>query len=1082
MRGSVSCIFGFLHSIGLINVNYFAQYNRLPFPKRELKGELQNLLSAKRVADPMLELSLLGRVEITLNGQPVEGFVSVKVQALLAYLAVTGRTHNRESLAALFWGDKPDDRARANLRKALSNLRKLLGGYINSSDQLIAFDRTLPHFLDVAVFEETLNQAGAFKTAPQPLREAIDLYQGDFLAGLAIDDAQPFEEWLLPERERLRRLAVQALYQLARIHTSRGEYAAGIDVTTRLLALEPWQEEAHRQLMTLLARSGQHAAALAHFETCRRILAEELGVEPLPETQALYQRLKAKGQPIRHNLPPQRTPFEGRQAELAQIADHLHLPDCRLLSLVGPGGIGKTRLALQSAAENLSTFPDGVYFVSLVAVNSPQLLAVTIAGVLGCALNGPGEAEQQLANYLGQRELLLVLDNFEHLLSRSNPGGETLLPHLLTSAPHLKLLVTSRERLALPEEWVIGLDGLDFPEQDVSFADVQMYSAVRLFVQHAQQVRANFVLSAANQADIIRLCRLLDGIPLGLELAASWLPLLSSAEIIAEIERDLDFLTDSSRRAPDRHRSMRLVFESSWQLLPEAEQEALKRLAVFKGKFQREAALHVSGASLPVLLALLNKSLLRRDAAGSYSMHELLRQFAAEKLAAVAAETQTRHSRYYLSLLREKEARLRGGDQPRALADIGEAIENIQAAWRWAVEHSDWAALHQVGRSLFLYFDTRSRFQEGEALFQTTLDRLAQSEPAQQRLASQLLAYLGRLRYGRGLYQQARTDLEQSLALADALNESEAAAFARHSLGLVAVMQGEYPKAQQLARASLELCRKLGDPWGEACSLYTLGWAAYYLGDYGAAQRHTHKSLRLHRQMGNRHGEAACLNTLGLVVCGLHESNLAQHPEAKRYFEQNLVIRQSIGDRWGEAIALHNLGYLHLKLMDFDAAKFWFTESLAISRMISTLHMITATSMWLGVTALELDNCAEARRWFSESLAAAFENGAFVRVADILYRWGDLLRREEQLEQAAEVLAFVSHYPATDDRVRDGAAELLNQIAARLPAPAAEAARSRGATLAVEEVVAGVLAEQKPSPSIPEDSVLGPLLGQQLKR
>jgi DNA-binding SARP family transcriptional activator len=420
-----------------------------------------------------LELSLLGTVAITLDGERVSGQVPAKSQALLCYLAVTGRRHSREKLAGLLWGDKPEARAKANLRKSLSSLRQWFEDALIITRQTVAFNHDSDYWLDVEAFESALAEDEPASEELQPLREAVDLYRGEFLEGFSVRHALGFEEWVLQERERLRQMAIEGLHRLSEVCTVRGEYAAGIEYTNRLLALEPWQEKAHRQLMTLLARSGQQSAALAQYETCRRILAEELGVEPLPETQALYHRLKTRREASPDNLPPQTTPFVGRQAELVQIAHHLERADCHLLTLIGAGGIGKTRLALQAAGQALDAFADGVYFVSLVGISSPEFLVPTIEEALGYPLSGEADPRRQLLNYLHQKEMLLVLDDFEHLLFSpgGNDSGRDLLLEMVGTAPKLKLLVTSRERLNLQAEWLLTLQGLPYPPAEAALGE-----------------------------------------------------------------------------------------------------------------------------------------------------------------------------------------------------------------------------------------------------------------------------------------------------------------------------------------------------------------------------------------------------------------------------------------------------------------------------------------------------------------------------------------------------------------------------------------------------------------------------------
>ena len=1023
-----------------------------------------------------VKLSLLGTIAITQDGEQVSGHVSAKSQALLCYLAVTGHPYSREKLAGLFWGEKPEASAKANLRKSLSSLRQSFGHALIITRQTVAFNRDSAYWLDVEAFESALAEDEPASQELQPLRKAVELYRGEFLQGFSVRQALAFEEWVLSERERLRQLAIQALHRLSVACGAQGEYAAGIEYTHRLLALEPWQEQAHRQLMTLLARSGQHSAALAQYEACRRVLAEELGVEPLPETQALHHRLKTRRQASPHNLPTQTTPFVGRQTELAQIAHHLDRADCRLLTLIGAGGMGKTRLALQAAGQALDAFAHGVYFVSLAEISGPEFLVPTIVEALDYPLSGEVDPKRQLLNYLRQKEMLLVLDNFEHLLSEpgGNGSGRDLLLDMVKTAPKLKLLVTSRERLNLQAEWLVTLQGLPYPPAKAAFGK-GTFEAVELFAQSAHRVRPDFSLSA-EWPEVVRVCRLLDGMPLGIELAAAWVCMMPCAEIAQELVRGLDLLSTTLHDVPARHKSLETVFDYSWRLLSEAERAAFKKLSVFRGGFGRQAAKQVAGASLPTLAALVNKSLLRVISPGHYDMLEPSKQYAALRLASSvtsASSEKDRHGRYYLLFLQTREKQLQGEVQSQTLLEIDAAFQNIQVAWRWAVDHNQFDLVDQVGKTLFLFCDIQSRFQTGDALFEYAISALETLTEAENLLEHQVLGKLltcrGRLLHGRGKYQAARAMLEKSLRIRQACDHpdwsgpkarpelAEWAAFNLHSLGLVAVAQGEYQQAKQFAQQSLDLCQNPDSQWGKAWALFALGWADYCLGEYTPGQQFARQSLALHRQLGNRHGEASCLNILGLIICGLYEGEADKYEEAREFFEQNLALRQTIGDRRGEATALHNLGYIHFKLQQYDQAQVRFEASLEISNLIASLNVMAATGMWLGMLALEQQDFPAARRHLAEALKIAHENNALTRVTDVLFRMGDLLRRTDQPAAAVEYLTFVLVHPATDDRVRTGAKEFLDELAAVLPPEILEAAQARGHAHSLDELVANVL-------------------------
>jgi DNA-binding SARP family transcriptional activator/predicted ATPase len=660
-----------------------------------------------------LSLRLLGTPRATRRGVPLTGFISAKAQALLYYLAVTGRPHTRESLAGLLWSDMPEAQAGKNLRNVLSNLRGLAGANLLITRQDVAFDRASPHWLDVSLFLSTLAEAAGRDLGA--LHHAVELYQGDFLEGFYPGEAQAFEEWVLGQRGLLKGHVLQALHTLVVRHLEREEYAAGIDYANRLLALEPWREETHRHLMMLLARSRQRSAALAQYEACRRVLARELSVEPMPETTALYEQLKSAAAPPPHNLPPQPTAFVGRAAELAEIARYLNDPSDQLLTLVGSGGIGKTRLALQAAARCVepeasyeARFANGVFLIPLAGVAAgaqgeaePSLMAA-MADALHFDFQGPVHPQAQLLSYLRDKRMLLVLDNFEHLVAEARQLGD-----ILRLAPGIKLLVTSRARLNLREECLLEIIGLDYPTEAEAAAATQAgadpagdYSAIALFVQQARRMRPGSSLSPDDWPAVVRICQLAEGVPLAIELAASWLRVLSCGEILAELELGLDFLTSSLQNVPERHRSLRAVFDHSWALLPVDEQALFRRLSVFRGGFQREAAAQVVEASLPLLAGLADKSLVRRSAAGRYEVHELLRQYAEEQLRQAPGEfTQVhdQHCRYYAALLSQYGPQLQGtsGEIEAALAALSLERENVRAAWNWAVEQRKSVELNQ---------------------------------------------------------------------------------------------------------------------------------------------------------------------------------------------------------------------------------------------------------------------------------------------------------------------------------------------------------------------------------------------------
>ena len=1040
-----------------------------------MPGQRSEIVHAYRPspnAARFLELHLLGGLAIHHQGQPLPGFVSRKAEALLAYLAYTGGEHTRLALADLFWDDRTSAQALGNLRVILSNLRQLAGDHLVITRQGVAWQPGPGVTVDalalnaaLAVGERALAQTATLTRAgAQALAAALNAYHGDFLAGVYLKDASSFEEWALLEREQLRRRVIGALDSLTSFYLKCGEYGPGGQVARRLLALDPLREESHRLLMQLLARSGQLPAALDQYAACRALLAAELGVEPAPATRALYERLQAAGRAYRHNLPAQATPLVGRETEAAALAANLLDPACRLLTLTGPGGIGKTRLALHVAAERLGDFLDGVYFVPLAPLAEAGGLVAALAEAVQFAFSGRAEPRAQLLDYLRGKEALLVLDNFEHLLER----GPALLAELLAAAPEVKLLVTSRERLNLRGEWLFEVRGLPAPAAEVpDVAAAQAFGAVQLFVQCARRLQPDFQLTAANTPAVAAIGRLLDGLPLGLELAAAWLRLLSPTEIAAELERGLAFLAAPVRDAPERHRSLRAVFDYTWHTLTPPEQGVFRRLCVLRGGFSRAAAEAVAAggpAALPLLAALTDKSLLTCLPSGRYLLHEHLRHFGLEQLEAAAEEfvpARDRHSAHYAAFLTAAHQRLRGPEQAAALYEVGLEFENLRAAWQWAVTQRQVSALAQSLDGLSLFCHTRGRYAEAAVLFAAAAEVLsADADPAERRLVGRLAIQHARCQEYLWDHAGAALGYQRGYALLAADQPAEAAQ-ARYGLGCLALQGGALAEAEAHLAAALSPAEAAGNRWLAAAVLNTQAQVAERQGRYAEARRWCEQGLSLRRALGDGLGLSASLNYLGLILTKLgayaeamlvldeawqlatdlnyriglanvltNRANAAYYlgdrALAERSTRESLAVCRDIGDAWGEAIALNNLGYMAMEDQVFEQARRLYGESLAIYRRTGIQSGLASTLANLGLACLDAGAPAEAPAYLREALERAHAGGARPVALKALLGWARWLAHAGQPAAGQALLQLVAQHPAAEEANRAAARRLLD--------------------------------------------------------
>ena len=713
----------------------------------------------------------------------------------------------------------------------------------------------------------------------------------------------------------------------------------------------------------------------------------------------------------------QPTRFVGREIELSETKKLLKNANCRLLTLVGVGGIGKTRLAIELAKGQEHNFTHNVWFVNLQPLQTGKQIVSAVMDALGVVPSGHDPLERQLLQYLQEKKMLLVLDNFEHLID-----GAGILTQIIQYAPEIKLLVTSREPLSLPEEWLYQVEGLPFPQSHET-ENVESITAVELFVERARQIRPNFSL-ADNRASVVRICQLVEGLPLAIEMAASWTKSLRCSEIAAEIQHNLNFLTSNIRHVPERHRSMQAVFAQTWGHLTDSEQALFKRLAVFRGGFQREAAESIAGASLALLSSLLDKSLLSRDPVGRYQIHELLRQYANAKLVDLELEDLSKaHCRYYCDFLAQRKIGLVERAQVQTSVEIEGELENIRIAWQYAIDNEQIESLRNAAAPYFYFCQIQSRYKESADASGLAADVF--EEAGDRRWLAQILVFQGWMLIRIGRIEQAASGLERSSVLFEERQQTPVYGMGSHPLGpliILHVIQGDYTRAVTLGEKLKDDSTADDDRHNLSFACYGLTSAYLNLGKYGAALRNADEAAKLVDEIGNHWFGAYVHIELGNV----HRA-MGNYTEAERHYRESLRIKEEYKDPEGIAMTANYLGEISLFHHDYQDAQQLYEQSLSIYQKLNDKGGLATAHQGLGKGAYQAGAADVAAHHYREALDIASKISFIPLMLSLLIDVGTLMLNNDLKNRGVEVLRLVYDHPASNRQQQEKAASQLDR-------------------------------------------------------
>ena len=1041
--------------------------------------------------EPALEFRILGVLEVVDNGRPVHIGAS-KERALLAELVLhPNQIVSRERLMEVVWGESAPATATATLNTYVCHLRAALepGRERRSSPRLLltrepgyllAVD---PERVDGVRFERLAAEGSRALSAGDPdaaavtLRTALALWRGEALADFV------YEPFARADAIRLEELRLTTIEERVEADLALGRHHDLVPEVRRLLDEQPLRERLWGQLMLALYRCGRQTEALQAYGELRSVLLEEYGIDPSPalrrlEDDVLHQRpeLQAPAAPPRAaaavraapapaaadrtptNLPTLLTSFVGHEEDLGEL-EHL-CTDARLVTLVGAGGVGKTRLALEVASRLLDMHPHGVFLVELAPLSDPGAIYQQVLRALGVAEDDHRGEVNALLAAVADRRILLVLDNCEHLVD----ACAVLVENLLAASPNVRILATSRELLRISAETVWRVPSLSTPPPNTDRDELVGFEAVRLFLDRARAVCPGWQLPAAAAEQVADICARLEGIPLAIELAAARVRLLSVGDIAARLDDRFALLSDGPRTGPSRHRTLRAAVDWSHDSLTVPERHLFQQLSVFSGGFTLQAAEVVcpGGDSSPpavleTLTGLVDKSMVVADPGAGVSrfrLLETLRQYSAERLAESGESDSAawRHLAWARAVAAQAQPHMAGSGEAQWLERLAVEHANLRSALGWALHSGYVTELLSLATDLGHFWEVRGHLSEGRRWLEAALEPAAAEAAA---LRANAHRWAGVLAQRQGDHETARQHYEESLALSRQAEDRRGTASALHSLGNLEGLEGRMDAATLLYEESLGIGHEVGDQRVAAASLTNLGWIAQSRGDLVRARRFLDEALATWQQLGDQQGLAQALTAVAYLALLRRD-----HPTVTSSCQQSLELQQALGDRYGACWSLTYLGWAAQNDGDVSTARQLHEEALAVRRELGDRYGQAWSLSHLGDVERVAGRPSEARRLLDDSLDIAREQGDTYCISWSLLRRAKLVHTEGDAPAAAALFREgLEVAGGRGDRL--AAAECLEGLAATIDRSGSgleQSARLLGTAHALREATGGPVA------------------------